>query len=253
MADETYPKLHELLRPLSDNDIDRAIQAWNGKIESKTRRCPLHEKHGREKIPQHGWPMSLTAATAKPCLRSVQKVPNGTALPWPKVQRRIAQLIKEERFYTQAEQDNLDDVDPVAIRETLAQRGIVDGQVVNPEKLDSDPFVQQVMADAQRIAAEETPEQPTPPDLSDQPITRTGTLSLLETVNRSMRSTLLCRMRNMKQSGRPSRRKAYDPSHSNLPCGRHSISGKSGVRITELRGGTQCSCAHRHELPHLPC
>ena len=75
---------------------------------------------------------------------------------------------------TQAEQDNLDDVDPIAIRETLAQRGIVDGQVVNPEKLDSDPFVQQVMADAQRIAAEETPEQPTPPDLSDQPITRTG-------------------------------------------------------------------------------
>lgn len=90
------------------------------------------------------------------------------------MQRRIAQLIKEERFYTQAEQDNLDDVDPIAIRETLAQRGIVDGQVVNPEKLDSDPFVQQVMADAQRIAAEETPEQPTPPDLSDQPITRTG-------------------------------------------------------------------------------
>ena len=29
------PKLHELLRPLSDNDIDRAIQDWNGKIESK--------------------------------------------------------------------------------------------------------------------------------------------------------------------------------------------------------------------------
>ena len=96
------------------------------------------------------------------------------ALPWPKVQRRIAQLIKEDRFYTQVEKDNLDDVDPIAIRETLAQRGIVDGQVVDPEKLDSDPFVQRVMADAQRIAAEETSEQPTPPDLSGQPITRTG-------------------------------------------------------------------------------
>ena len=35
VIDETYPKLHELLRPLSDNDIDRAIQDWNGKIESK--------------------------------------------------------------------------------------------------------------------------------------------------------------------------------------------------------------------------
>ena len=66
--------------------------------------------------------------------------PEGTALPWPKVQRRIAQLIKEDRFYTQVEQDNLDDVDPIAIREALAQRGIVDGHVVDPEKLDNDPL-----------------------------------------------------------------------------------------------------------------
>ena len=44
VIDETYPKLHELLRPLSDNDIDRAIQNWNGKIESKHGRCPLHER-----------------------------------------------------------------------------------------------------------------------------------------------------------------------------------------------------------------
>ena len=33
--------------------------------------------------------------------------PNGTVLPWPKVQRRIAQLIKEDRFYTQVEQDTM--------------------------------------------------------------------------------------------------------------------------------------------------
>ena len=90
--------------------------------------------------------------------------PEGTALPWPKVQRRIAQLIKEDRFYTQVEQDNLDDVDPIAIRETLAQRGIVDGHVVDPEKLDNDPFVQQVMRDVEAISREtaqaDQPEQP---------------------------------------------------------------------------------------------
>ena len=34
--------------------------------------------------------------------------PEGTVLPWPKVQRRIAQLIKEDRFYTEAEQDRFD-------------------------------------------------------------------------------------------------------------------------------------------------
>ena len=96
--------------------------------------------------------------------------PEGTELPWPKVQRRIAQLIKEERFYTQVEQDNLDDVDPVSIRETLADRGIVNGQVVDSEKLDRDPFIQQVVADAEQAAKEPAaaaPEQPEPETLSD--------------------------------------------------------------------------------------
>ena len=65
------------------------------------------------------------------------------------VQRRIAQLIKEDRFYTQEEQDRFDNIDPIAIREALAERGIVDGQVADPEKLDNDPFIQQVMSDAE--------------------------------------------------------------------------------------------------------
>ena len=174
VADETYPKLHELLRPLSDNDIDRAIQGWNGKIESKHAVVRYMKKHGREKDTAAWLAHEFDGGDGKTPLAIRPESPNGMALPWPKVQRRIAQLIKEDRFYTQVEKDNLDDVDPIAIRETLAQRGIVDGQVVDPEKLDGDPFVQRVMADAQRIAAEETSEQPTPPDLSGQPITRTG-------------------------------------------------------------------------------
>ena len=174
VADETYPKLHELLRPLSDNDIDRAIQNWNGKIESKHAVVRYMKKHGREKDTAAWLAHEFDGGDGKTPLAIRPESPNGMALPWPKVQRRIAQLIKEDRFYTQVEKDNLDDVDPIAIRETLAQRGIVDGQVVDPEKLDGDPFVQRVMADAQRIAAEETSEQPTPPDLSGQPITRTG-------------------------------------------------------------------------------
>ena len=54
-----------------------------------------------------------------------------------------------------ASPDPVLDLDSSLIREALAQRGIVDGQVVDQEKLDRDPFVQQVMADAGRIAAEE--------------------------------------------------------------------------------------------------
>ena len=138
VADETYPKLHELLRPLSDNDIDRAIQEWNGKIESKHAVVRYMKDHAREKDTAAWLAHEFDGSDGKTPFAVRPESPEGTALPWPKVQRRIAQLIKEDRFYTQVEQDNLDDVDPIAIRETLAQRGIVDGHVVDPEKLDND-------------------------------------------------------------------------------------------------------------------
>ena len=166
VADETYPKLHELLRPLSDNDIDRAIQDWNGKIESKYAVVRYMKDHARERDTAAWLAHEFDGGDGKTPFAIRPESPEGTALPWPKVQRRIAQLIKEDRFYTQVEQDNLDDVDPIAIREALAQRGIVDGHVVDPEKLDNDPFIQQVMRDVEAISREtaqaDQPEQPSP-------------------------------------------------------------------------------------------
>ena len=73
------------------------------------------------------------------------------------MQRRIAQLIREDNFFTEQERDNFDDIDPVAIREALAERGIVGGKVVDPEKLNSDPFIQRVMQDTERVAEQEEP------------------------------------------------------------------------------------------------
>ena len=67
--------------------------------------------------------------------------PEETQLPWMKVQRRLAQLIQEDRFYTEEEQDRFDNIDPIAIREALEERGIVNGQVADPEKLDNDRCV----------------------------------------------------------------------------------------------------------------
>ena len=166
VADETYPKLHELLRPLSDNDIDRAIQEWNGRIESKHAVVRYMKDHAREKDTAAWLAHEFDGGDGKTPFAVRPESPEGTALPWPKVQRRIAQLIKEDRFYTQVEQDNLDDVDPIAIREALAQRGIVDGHVVDPEKLDNDPFIQQVMRDVETISREtaqaDQQEQPVP-------------------------------------------------------------------------------------------
>lgn len=61
----------------------------------------------------------------------------------------------EERFLAEPE-DVLDTVDPAEIRERLAQRGIVDGVLVALDALDNDPFIQQVVADAEAVEQEQT-------------------------------------------------------------------------------------------------
>lgn len=47
------------------------------------------------------------------------------------------------------EHDELDDVDPAVIRQQLEDAGIVNGELVDEDKLNSDSFIQQVMADAE--------------------------------------------------------------------------------------------------------
>ncbi|NBH79613.1 helicase SNF2 [Clostridiaceae bacterium] len=167
---ETYPKLHELLRPLSQDDIDEALCAWNGDMDSKRAVVRYMKEHGREKDTaawlsrEYGGPEHTNLFIVR------AGSPEEMELPWPKVQRRIAQLIKEDRFFTEAERDNLDDIDPIAIRENLAQSGIVNGQVVEPEKLDNDPFIQQVMADVERLTEADRKEEP----IQETPSTETA-------------------------------------------------------------------------------
>lgn len=50
------------------------------------------------------------------------------------------------------EHDELDDVDPAVIRQQLEGAGIVNGELVDEDKLNSDPFIQQVMADTEAVA-----------------------------------------------------------------------------------------------------
>ena len=148
----TYERLHDLLRPLSQDDIDDALRAWNGNIESKHTVVRYMQQHGREKETAAWLAHEYGGKEGNNLFIVRAGSPETAELTWPKVQRRIAQLIREDNFYTEAERDNFDDIDPVAIRETLAERGIVGGKVVDPEKLNSDPFIQRVMQDAERVA-----------------------------------------------------------------------------------------------------
>ncbi|RKJ60030.1 DEAD/DEAH box helicase, partial [bacterium 1XD42-1] len=174
---ETYPKLHELLRPLSQDDIDEALCAWNGDMDSKRAVVRYMKEHGRDKDTAAWLSQEYGGPENKNLFIVRAGSPETIELPWPKVQRRIAQLIKEDRFFTEEERDNLDDIDPIAIRENLAQRGIVNGQVVEPEKLDNDPFIQQVMADMERLTEADRQEEPAQETAGATPATdESGTL-----------------------------------------------------------------------------
>ena len=163
LLDELYPTLATTITPspykVTQEDIDAALQSWNGKIESKQAVVRYMAQHGREReaaawlareygLKDTSKPLQISVGNSEP-----------VTLSWAKVQRRIAQLIQSDNFYTEQEQDNFDNIDPIAIREALAERGIVNGQVVDAEANRNSPFVRQVMADVERIAAQEAQER----------------------------------------------------------------------------------------------
>ena len=159
LLDELYPTLATMVTSspykVTQKDIDAALQQWNGRIESKHAVVRYMKDHARDRdtaawlsreygLKDTSKPLQISVGNSEP-----------VTLSWAKVQRRIAQLIQSDSFYTEQEQDNFDNIDPIAIREALAERGIVNGQIVDAEANRNSPFVRQVMADVAQIAAQE--------------------------------------------------------------------------------------------------
>ena len=159
LLDELYPTLATTITPspykVTQADIDAALQRWNGRIESKHAVVRYMKDHARDRdtaawlareygLKDTSKPLQISVGNSEP-----------VTLSWAKVQRRIAQLIQSDNFYTEQEQDNFDNIDPIAIREALAERGIVGGRIVDAEANRNSPFIRQVMADVERIAVQE--------------------------------------------------------------------------------------------------
>lgn len=142
-------------REITQVEIDEALQRWNGDIESKRAVVRYMADHARERDTAAWLSKEYGGDVSMPLHITVAGTDIDYEMSWAKVQRRVAQLIKEERFYTEAEYDSLENIDPIVLREALAERGIVNGELVDPEKLDNDPFIKMVEADAQRIADEQ--------------------------------------------------------------------------------------------------
>ena len=161
-APAPIPSPAPIQQKLTQEDIDESLRTMFPSIEVKRAVVRYMKEHGREKDTAAWLASQYYSATLDNPLQITLPGPDGdldhAELSWPKVQRRIAQLIKAEKFYTPEEYDRMDDVDPIAIREQLAANGIENGEVVDPDKLNNNAFVRQVTADAEQAAQGEQTE-----------------------------------------------------------------------------------------------
>ena len=85
---------------MTAEEIDDALRAWNGRIESKRAVVRYMQEHGRERGTA-AWLAGEFGLDPQTPLTLITIDGTGeTKLAWPNVQRRIAQLIKAEKFYT---------------------------------------------------------------------------------------------------------------------------------------------------------
>ena len=126
---------------ITQADIDAALQEWNGDMDSKRRVQQYMTDHARDRGTAE-W-LKNEYGDDFPAY-PVNGVGAATDLLWTKVQRHLARLVKEGRFFTEEEQDRFEDIDPAAIRDHLEQA-----------RDKPSAFVEQVMADVERIAEQE--------------------------------------------------------------------------------------------------
>lgn len=108
-------------REITQNDIDEALQNWNGNIDSKRAVIRYMEDHARERDTAAWLANEYGTDVSKSLHITITGTDIDYEMSWAKVQRRLAQLIKEDRFYTEAENDRFDEIYPVAIRGELVQ------------------------------------------------------------------------------------------------------------------------------------
>ena len=202
IIDETYPRLHELLRPLSQDDIDDAIRAWNGDVASKRAVVHYMADHAREKDTAAWLAREYSGGDSTKLLLARAGSSVEMELPWPKVQRRIAQLIADGTFLTEQErqperqeqdarryqvvvyhhsENGFDEHMEYPTREEAEKvaQGYVDG-TMEPDGFAYDGAAVYDLEQRTYLRIfgnypdEAAQAQVTPPDLSGQPVTREG-------------------------------------------------------------------------------
>ena len=86
---------------ITQDDIDNALVLWNGNNDSKLAVVSYMQEHGRERSTAEWLAKEYGTEPEKPLNITRTGTDATVSLTWPKVQRRIAQLIKEDRFLTE--------------------------------------------------------------------------------------------------------------------------------------------------------
>ena len=128
LLEELYPTLAATVAPspyqITQEDIDNALLDWHNNLKGKQEVALYMQAHGRERstaawlAAKYGWedsktPMYIHGGNAEP-----------VTLTWAQVQRRLAQLIRENKFYDENERLRLFSPDRYSIRLHPGEGGI---------------------------------------------------------------------------------------------------------------------------------
>ena len=107
LLDEMYPTLATMVEPsryqITQEDIDNVLRAWNGDFTSKQVAARLLREHPRDRTTAAELARIYGAVNAEKPLQIGLGTAEPVSMSWAKVQRRLAQLIREEKFFTEQE------------------------------------------------------------------------------------------------------------------------------------------------------
>ena len=128
LLDELYPTLAaiaELSRyQITQEDIDNALREWNGNLKAKQEVALYMQERGRERTTAAWLAQAYGAESVKTPLQISVGNAEPVTLTWAQVQRRLAQLIREDKFYDGNERLRLFSPDRYSIRLHPGEGGI---------------------------------------------------------------------------------------------------------------------------------
>ena len=128
LLEELYPTLATMVTPspyqITQEDIDNVLREWTGNLKAKQEVALYMQERGRERTTAAWLAQAYGAESVKTPLQITVGSADPVTLTWAQVQRRLAQLIREDKFYDEYERLRLFSPDRYSIRLYPGEGGI---------------------------------------------------------------------------------------------------------------------------------